>query len=157
MIHAKQFFMILSIVLVAASGSLAGDTKGKQPIKIELVVEEIDGASAYQFAAAEVVRTQFAQEFKIVPGDTEAIELYVMGTNISRGCGCQYLDVRLKKWVSTWVGNRPVMRPVQLEAFGTMLCGYTEEQRAQSVKEYTYKVLSKFLETLSSSPEEGKP
>ena len=148
MIATRRLFTVLSVILLAASWSLAGDTHDKQPIKIQLVVENFDESTTYQFAAAEVVRTQFAGEFEIVP-DAKPLYLYIAGSG--KADGCEEISISLRQMEYTFVAGRRVPGDFLLSESTGILCNFPKEHAAQSVKEHTYKVLSESLKKLADS------
>lgn len=52
-----------------------------KPLKISLIVEDINGADAYKFAASEVIRTQFAESLVVDPTGDSDLVLWISGTN----------------------------------------------------------------------------
>jgi hypothetical protein len=118
---------------------------------ISIVVEDIDGATSYQFAAAEVIRTYFADTMVAAPSAT--LSLHISGTkSLSVGYGADVQSVEVEVIVPasqtlTVAGeNRLISGNLQLAFGGGTMKGYSPQEKTQAVREYVYKVLSAYKE-----------
>lgn len=121
---------------------------------MELMKEEFDGAEAYQLAAAEVVRTQFAGQLEIAP--SAELKLYIFGTKRTPN-GCQFVQVSVVKHEGTQIAGRiGLFGLFHFSDSGGIACNYSEERIAQEVKAETYSVVGKFLKNFSDAPTEDE-
>jgi hypothetical protein len=116
---------------------------------ISIVVEDIDGATSFQFAAAEVVHTYFAETLVISPD--AALSLHIGGTKsmaLAYGSDVQSIDVEVTIGASQTLaaGNekRLIRGMLQLASGGGTMRGYSQQEKTQAVREYIYKVLSEY-------------
>jgi hypothetical protein len=122
-----------------------------QRLKISIVSEDFPGADAFQYAAAEVVRTQFSDKLEIEPNST--LELYLTGTSplpLGSGGDAQGYDVEVQaivphRFAIGEQGKRVYGTFVFSKAGGTVT-GYTMDQKTQVYREEVYKVLSDFFQ-----------
>jgi hypothetical protein len=123
-----------------------GDTSPTQ--KISIVVEDIDGSTSYQFAAAEVARTYFADFLTVVPNSD--LILHISGT---KAMSLSYGDVQsintevlahANQTVVVGDDKRLIYGSLQLSTNGGTLKGYSQQEKTQAVREYIYKTLSEY-------------
>jgi hypothetical protein len=116
---------------------------------IAIVVEDIDGATSYQFAAAEVIRTYFGDMLSSVP--SASLTLHIGGTRamaLSYGGDIQSVDVEVSvpanQTLQVGTEQRLLYGHLQLAFGGGTLRGYSQTEKTQAVREYIYKVLSEY-------------
>lgn len=121
-----------------------------QKMKITLIVEDIDGADSFRFAAAEVIRTQFSERLGV--DTTGTLKLWIHGTKAGvLAQGNDYQGINVTLYVPTvsyfQVGQetRQLVTSAVLADSGGTFIAYTSEQKTQVVRELTYKVLSQFF------------
>jgi hypothetical protein len=126
-----------------------GDSAEK--LKISFIVEDIDGADAFRFAAAEVVRTYFSQVLTVDP--SAKLALWINGTKKGElHSGQDFQSIGVEIYVVTYhrlsAGDvtRAVVGSFLLARSSGTYVGYTPERKAQEVRQMTYKVISEFLE-----------
>jgi hypothetical protein len=124
-----------------------GDSPKQQ--KISIVVEDIDGSTAYEFAAAEIIRTYFADSWTTVTGSS--LTLHISGTKLmalSYGADVQsvHVEVTVPASQTLVVGDekRLIYGSLQLASEGGTMKGYSQQEKAQAVREYIYKALSEY-------------
>lgn len=117
--------------------------------KISILVEDIDGSTAYQFAAAEVIRSYFADSLSTVSGSD--LTLHIGGTKsmaLSYGADVQSIDVEVavpaNQTLAVGDEKRLIHGSLQLASGGGTLKGYSQAEKTQAVREYIYKVLSEY-------------
>jgi hypothetical protein len=117
--------------------------------KISIVVEDIDGSTSYEFAAADVIRSYFADSLTVAPGSD--LSLHVGGTKsmaLSYAADVQSIDVEVTVPANQTlvVGDekRLIYGSLQLAHGGGTLKGYSQQEKTQAVREYIYKVLSEY-------------
>lgn len=118
-----------------------------QKLKIEILVEEFQDSDSFRYAAAEVIRTQFAEHLQIEP--RADLFLYIAGTNELGQAKVQSIKTSVRVLVqhSALAGkeHRMLTGAFELATSDTVLGGYADADRTRVVKEEVYKVLSKFL------------
>jgi uncharacterized protein YfaT (DUF1175 family) len=125
------------------------DTAARQ--KISLVVEDIDGADSYRFAAAEVVKTHFSDWLEVDP--LAPLILHIAGTksmqlNYNLDVQSVSAEVYLLAEQNLIAGqdHRFISGTLQLAYAGSTLKGYSPQEKSQAVRELIYKVLSEYKE-----------
>ncbi len=116
--------------------------------QISIIVEDIDGSTSYQFAAAEVIRTYFADFLNVASGS--GLVLHIGGT---KSMALSYGDVqsvavdivvRANQTLIVGADKRLIDGQLQLASEGGTLKGYSQQEKAQAVREYIYKALSEY-------------
>ncbi len=139
-------------------------TVGERPKlqKMSIVVEDIDGSTAYEFAAAEVVRTYFADSLAVAPGSD--LTLHIAGTKsmaLSYGADVQSIEVEVTVPANQTlvVGDekRLIYGSLRLAYGGGTLKGYSQQEKAQAVREYIYKALSEYKEKWEKAAPKAAP
>lgn len=120
-----------------------------KPLKIKLIVEEIEGEDAYRYAAAEVIRTQFAGKLVVAPEAN--LNLWIQGSEpLTGGLNAVMISAAVTATVSQRLTagkeSRTIFGRFTLSDHGNLLTGYSQEQRTQVLRELAYKVLSDFLD-----------
>jgi hypothetical protein len=118
--------------------------------RISILVEDIDGSTSYQFAAAEVIRTYFA-DLLSVASDSE-LTLHISGTkSMSLGEG-NVQSINAEIWVqanqtlAVGAEKRLVHGFLQLASEGGTMQNYSQQEKTQAVREYVYKTLTEYKE-----------
>ena len=130
--------------------------------KISIVVEDIDGSTSYQFAAAEVIRTYFS-DFLVVDPDSN-LTLHIGGIkSMAVGYGdVQSLDVEVYTGANQTIvvgeDKRLLFGRLELASEGGTLRNYSPQDKSQAVREYIYKALSKYREKWEkAAPKSSQP
>jgi hypothetical protein len=137
-----------------------GDTAQAQ--KISIVVGDIDGSTSYEFAAAEVIRTYFADFLTVVPSSD--LTLHISGTKsmpLSYG-DVQSIEVEVTAHANQLVlvgdDKRLLYGSLQLASDGGTMKGYSLQEKTQAVREYLYKALSEYKDKWEKAkPKQGAP
>jgi hypothetical protein len=129
---------------------------------ISIVVEDIDGSTSYQFAAAEVVRTYFADLLTAVP--SASLTLHIGGTkSMALGYGSDVQSVEVEVTIpanQTFVvgsEKRLLYGQLRLASGGGTLKGYSQQEKTQAVREYIYKTLSEYRQTWDKAAPKPTP
>jgi hypothetical protein len=126
-----------------------------EPIPIRILAENIDGSDAYQYAAAQVIRTQFGDNFEMKPNAN--LTLYLSGTNTLGDSGSQTQEVVIRLEVVVSAPLRVGSKTQRLEGElvfdekGGVVENYSTEERVQYVKEEVYAVLNEFIQHWESA------
>jgi hypothetical protein len=126
-----------------------GEVGSKQ--KVNILVEDIDGADSYRLAAAEIVKTHFADWLEV---DAQApLTLHIGGTKsmqLNYNSDVQSISAEISIFArqSLTVGDdrRLIAGRLQLADAGSTLRGYSPQEKAQAVREMIYKVVSDYKE-----------
>lgn len=116
--------------------------------KVNILVEQISGADAYRFAAADVIRVHFSDWLLVDP--SAPLTLHITGTDpMTVGYGdVQSLDVSLKAVATQMIraGNdsRMLVGLFEVSRTGSTLKDYSHERKVQFIKEAVYRVLSDY-------------
>jgi tetrahydromethanopterin S-methyltransferase subunit F len=119
--------------------------------RISLVVEDIDGADSYRFAAAEVIKTHFSDWLEVDP--LAPLSLHIAGTKLMRlnnNSDVQSVSVEVnllaEQNLIAGQDHRLMSGLLQLANAGSTLAGYSPQEKTQEVRELIYKVLSSYRE-----------
>jgi len=108
---------------------------------ISIVVEDIDGSTSYQFAAAEVIRSYFSDFLAI--SSAAPLSLHITGINsmqIGYGSNVQSIQVEVllpaSQTLTAGSQNRLLSGTLHLAFGGGTMKGYSLQEKTQAVKEY---------------------
>lgn len=126
------------------SAIYAGDTSGKFHMKI--LTEDLNGADAYRFAVAEVIRQHFAENIVVDPN--ASLLFYISGAQ-TKEVNAQQIEFSIFAYTPRQlvVGStyKNILGKFVAEEDGGILVNAPLERRTQFVRETTYSLLSKLL------------
>lgn len=122
---------------------------GIKPLKISVQGEDIEGSNSYRFAAAEVIRTQFSEWLVVEPN--APLHLWIAGTNQLGPRQAQHLEAEVAIFVThpvlTGGQTHGVSGRLVLAEDGSVVEGYTVEERTAKLRELAYSAISDFLKS----------